>query len=480
MFFGLCCPFFFLECIDAWLQFLVFPTVTSHTTDQHWQGVRYVEVHAQPERCAHSGSPFNEHAKQEPESKENKVTLAFCEDDGEGGESVGLRCDEVNSAFSQLNGQENRYTCTDDGSGDNTHDVALGDVVGPVPDVQAVLVISNHRSRHRNRRAEHRGANQTQQHSVLRVQAEQVLEVEENTEQHQQHDEGGSRNGFNTGFAHHSNGDGAQHERREDENGSENKGCNGGETADGENQNHGEEGDDHEDGDVFQGPLVPTLAFHVFLATFTREGGTNVRKDVGEGSPHLGQTKHTATDDGPNGNRSNRLGERKHLQRRRASAGVFLDRYVGLLNGVVNGKVGVNSQRHKEEPTHDGSHVDQKRYSSFHEPSNGKHGGREGHADVGVGEGVPRRAFRPLCVAEGDTVFGARWLVNFSVGVEGRQTNVTPVNRLCDEIQEGHLAIVHPNQWVFNEEQPNHGQSRPHPDGLEGISSVFYSASADI
>ena len=43
-----------------------------------------------------------------------------------------------------MDGEEDGDTSTEDGSGDNTHDVALGDVVGPIADVQAVLVIGHH------------------------------------------------------------------------------------------------------------------------------------------------------------------------------------------------------------------------------------------------------------------------------------------------------------------------------------------------
>ena len=49
----------------------------------------------------------------------------------------------------------------------------------------------------------------------------------------------------------------------------------------------------------------------------------------------------------------------------------------------------------------------------LHEPTNGKHRRRQGHADVGVGKRVPCRLFRPVRLLEGNAVHGSRGLVDF-------------------------------------------------------------------
>ena len=241
----------------------------------------------------------------------------------------------------------------------------------------------------------------------MRVEFEQVLGVEEHAEQHQQHDERRSRNGFNAGFAHDTNGDGAQHEGRENQHGGEDQRRERRETTDGEDDDHGKEGHAHEDGNVLERPFVPTLAFHVFLAAVTLERCTDVREDVGKGAPHLGKTEHAATDDGPDGDGSNGLGEGDHLERCRATAGVVLNGDVGLLGGVVNWDVHEHGQRHEEEPTHDGSQVHEESDTGFHEPTDGEHRRRQRHADVGVGERVPSGLLRPVCLLERDAVHGA-------------------------------------------------------------------------
>ena len=146
MFLGHGGAFLFLECVDAGLEFLVLPAVSSHTANQHRQRVRHVEVHAKAKGGAHAGGPFNEHPEQEAESQQDKVALTFSENHREGSESVGLGCDELNAAFGQLDGQENRHTRTDNGARDNAHDVPFRDVIGSVTDVEAVFVIADHGS----------------------------------------------------------------------------------------------------------------------------------------------------------------------------------------------------------------------------------------------------------------------------------------------------------------------------------------------
>ena len=183
--------------------------------------MRHVEVHAKTKGGAHAGGPLNEHPEQEAEGQQDEVALTFSENHGERGEGVGLGGDELNASFGQLNGEENRHTGTDDGARDNTHDVPFRDVIRSVTDVEAVLVIANDGPRHGNGRAEHGGPNQAEEDGVLSVEFEQVLGVEEHTEQHQQHDERRSRNGLNAGFTHDTNSNGTQHEGREDENGGE-------------------------------------------------------------------------------------------------------------------------------------------------------------------------------------------------------------------------------------------------------------------
>ena len=96
----------------------------------------------------------------------------------------------MNSALRQLDGKEDGDASTDDGARNHTHDVSFGDVVGSVSDVQAVLVIPDDGTGHRNGRAKHRGTDQAKQNGVLSVKSEKVLGVEEHPEQHQENDEG--------------------------------------------------------------------------------------------------------------------------------------------------------------------------------------------------------------------------------------------------------------------------------------------------
>ena len=160
-----------------------------------------------------------------------------------------MRCNQLDAALCKLNGEEDGNTCTDDGTGHHTHDVPLRDVVGAVSDVEAVLVITNDGSRHGDGRTKHGGTNQTEKNGILRVQIEEVLEIEEDAEQHQQNDEGCSGNGFDTGLTHDTNSDGTEHEGGQDEHHGENQSSEWGETTNGEDDDHGEEGDPHEDGE---------------------------------------------------------------------------------------------------------------------------------------------------------------------------------------------------------------------------------------
>ena len=434
------------------MKLLVLPAVSSDTTDEHGQGVRHIEVHAQTEGGAHAGRPLNEHTEEETKSEQCQVALPFSEDDREGGKGVGLRCNQLDATLCKLNGEEDGNTCTDDGTGHHTHDVPLRDVVRAVSDVETVLVITNDGARHGDGRTKDGGTNQTKENSILGVQVQEVLEIEEHTEQHQEDDEGGTGNGLNTRLTHDTNSDGTEHEGGQDEHHGEDQSSEWRETTDGENDDHGDEGDAHEDGDVLERPFVPTLAFHVFLATIALEGSTDVGEDVGEGAPHLGQTKHSTTDDGTDGNRSHRLGKGDHLQGCGTAAGVILDGNVGLLGCIVDGDVHEHRQRDEEEPTHDCSKVDQERHSGLHEPTNGEHRRSQCDADIGVGKGVPSRFFRPVGLLQRDAVNRTGRLVDFSVGVKTGQADVAIVNRLSDVIEKGNLAVVQPNQRVFHEE----------------------------
>ena len=241
------------------------------------------------------------------------------------------------------------------------------------------------------------------------------MSVEENAEKHEQDDERCARNRLDTGFTHHTDGDSAEHERGENENHSEHKGCEGRETTDAEDENHGEERYAHEDGNVFERPFVPAFALHVFLAPVALESRADVREDVGKGPPHFGQTEHTASNDGADGDRPHGLGKGDHLQRRRTTACVVLNGDVGLLRCIVNGHVHEHRKRNEEEPANDGAQIHQESDAGFHEPTDGEHRGRERHADVGVGEGVPSRFFRPVRLLQGNAVNGAGGLVDFSV-----------------------------------------------------------------
>ena len=158
---------------------------------------------------------------------------------------------------------------------------------------------------------------------------------------------------------------------------------------------------------MLERPFIPTLAFHVFLAAVALECCTDVGEDVGKGAPHLGEAKHTAADDGADGDGSDGLCKGDHLERRRATAGVVLNGNVGLLRGVIDWDVHEHGQRHEEEPAHDGPQVHEERDTGFHEPTDGEHRRRQRYADVGVGEGVPGGFLRPVRLLERDAVHGA-------------------------------------------------------------------------
>ena len=74
--------------------------------------------------------------------------MALCKDDRKRGEGVGLGSNQLDAPLSQLDGEEDGHTGTDDGTRDNTHDVPFRDVIGSVSDVEAVLVITNHGAGH--------------------------------------------------------------------------------------------------------------------------------------------------------------------------------------------------------------------------------------------------------------------------------------------------------------------------------------------
>ena len=163
---------------------------------------------------------------------------------------------------------------------------------------------------------------------------------------------------------------------------------------------------------MLERPFVPTFAFHVFLAGVALEGRSDVGEDVGKGSPHLEQTKHTTADNGTDGDGSNGFRKGDHLERSRTAAGVFLNGDVALLRGVVDGDVHEDRQRDKEEPTDDGAQVHEEGHTGFHEPANGEHRRCQRHPDVGVSKRVPRSLFRPVRLPERFTINGARGLVN--------------------------------------------------------------------
>ena len=105
---------------------------------------------------------------------------------------------------------------------------------------------------------------------------EQILSVQEHTEKHQKHDERCSRNWFNPRFSNDTNGNCTKQEGGHDEHGCKHQRSEDGETAHGENYEHGEECNTHEDWNVLEWPFIPSLAFHVLLASFPLEGGANV------------------------------------------------------------------------------------------------------------------------------------------------------------------------------------------------------------
>ena len=219
------------------------------------------------------------------------------------------------------------------------------------------------------------------------------MEVEEDTKQHQEDNERCSGDRLDTRFTHDTNGDSTQHEGGQNQHHSEDQSSEWRKATNGEDDDHGEEGDTHEDGNVLEWPFVPSFAFHVFLATVALERCTDVREDVGKGAPHLCQSEHTTADDGTDSDGTNRLSKGDHLQRSRATTGIILDGDVGLLRCIVDRDVHEHSQRDEEEPTHDGTEVDQKRHTGFHEPADGKHRRRQRHPNVGVGKWIPCRFF---------------------------------------------------------------------------------------
>ena len=96
---------------------------------------------------------------------------------------------ELDTAFSELDGQEDGDAGPDDGTGHNAHDVPFRDVIGSVTDVQAVLVVADHGARHGNGGPKHRGPHQPEKNGIFGVELKQVLRIEEHTEEHQENDE---------------------------------------------------------------------------------------------------------------------------------------------------------------------------------------------------------------------------------------------------------------------------------------------------
>ena len=127
-----------------------------------------VEVHAQAKGGAHAGGPFNKHTEQETQCEQEEVSLPLSEDHREGGEGVGLWCNELDAAFGELDGKENSDTGPNDGAWHHAHDVPFRNVIRAVSDVEAVLVIPDDRPGHGNGRTKHRRTDQPEQYGILR------------------------------------------------------------------------------------------------------------------------------------------------------------------------------------------------------------------------------------------------------------------------------------------------------------------------
>ena len=151
-----------------------------------------------------------------------------------------------------------------------------------------------------------------------------------------------------------------------------------------------------------------------------------------------------------------------------------------MLGCVVDGNVHEHREWNEEEPTNDGSKVDEKRDAGLHEPPDGKHRRCEGDTDVGVGEGVPRGVLRPVGLFQRNAALGARRLVDFTVGIKRCQSNVAHVKGLSDVVKERNLSVTQPDKWILHEEQANHGEDRPNPDRFERISCMLNGARADV
>ena len=145
-------------------------------------------------------------------------------------------------------------------------------------------------------------------------------------------------------------------------------------------------------------PFVPAFTLHVFLGSFALESCTNILEDVRKGSPHLGQSKHSTSNNGTNCNGSYGLGEGDHLQCLTTFTCVGLNRDIGLHGCIINREVCKHSEWNEEEPSYERTEVNQECYSSLHEPTNSEHRRCQSDTNVGVGEGVPSSFFGPLRV----------------------------------------------------------------------------------
>ena len=83
-------------------------------------------------------------------------------------------------------------------------------------------------------------------------------------------------------------------------------------------------------------------------------------------------------------------------------------------------------------------------------------------------------------VAQRDAVGGSRRLVDFSVRVERCEADIAIVKGLCNEIKKGYFSVIGPNEWVFDQEQSNHGDDRPQSNGFQRITSMFNRSRTDI
>ena len=70
--------------------------------------------------------------------------------------------------------------------------------------------------------------------------------------------------------------------------------------------------------------------------------------------------------------------------------------------------------------------------------------------------------------------------MDFPIGIERSEANITVMNGLSDEVKKGDFSVVGPNEGVLDQEQADHGDHRPQPNGFQRVSSMLNRTCADV